>query len=460
MRTEPFRISTRNEALLIDYYELTMTQAYWREQLTDTAVFSLFVRRLPADRNFLLACGLDEVLRYLEDLRFEGESLDALRKIGGLDDDFIDWLADVRFTGDVMAMPEGTPVFANEPILEIRAPLTEAQLVETFVMNQMHVATLFASKAVRVVRAARGHAVVDFGLRRMHGSDAGLKSARAFHIAGVSSTSNVLAGHLYGIPVTGTMAHSYIQAHTTELDAFRAFAGQHPDTVLLVDTYDTLDGVRNVVRLAKEMGEAFSVRAIRLDSGDLAALSIGARRILDDAGLEDVGIFVSGSLDEWAIEKLLDDGAPIEGFGVGTAMAVSADAPAVDLAYKLVEYAGRGRLKLSPGKPILPGPKQVFREEIDTVAVKDTIARADEDLPGRPLLVPVMHAGRRLDAGRATLADTRARAAAEINALPSALHTLTPADPAYPVSMSAALRALQADLARELHEAMESANAG
>lgn len=427
-------------ALFTDLYELTMLQAYHAEGLRETAVFSLFVRRLPPGRNFLLACGLEQVLDYLERLRFEAEDLAWLRSLGGFSDDFLEWLRDFRFTGAVHALPEGTPLFGGEPILEVTAPLPEAQLIETFVMNQVQLQTLLASKAARVVAAAAGRPVIDFGARRMHGLDAAVMAARAFHVAGVAATSNVLAGRRFGLPLAGTMAHSYVQAHDSEPAAFRAFARLYPDSVLLVDSYDTLEGVRRVIALARELGEAFRIRAVRLDSGDLGALARAARALLDAAGLQRVEIFASGGLDETRIAALLAAGAPIDGFGVGTAMGVSEDAPGLDIAYKLCEYAGRGRLKLSPGKPILPGRKQVFRRERDGEAEGDTIARAGERLPGRPLLRPVMRDGRRLAEGRESLEAMRARARAGIAALPARLRALEPAEPAYPVAVSPALR--------------------
>ncbi|HKY59394.1 MAG TPA: nicotinate phosphoribosyltransferase [Gemmatimonadota bacterium] len=436
-----------NAALLTDLYQLTMLQAYWREGMEAEGTFSLFARRLPKARNYLLACGLEDVLRYLETLRFTGQALDHLSTLDRFSADFLEWLGAFRFTGDIHAVPEGTPVFANEPILEVVAPIPQAQLVETFVMNQVHLQTVLASKAVRVVEAAGGRAVVDFGLRRMHGTDAGMKAARAFHVAGVVATSNVLAGRVYGLPVAGTMAHSYVQAHDEEMDAFRAFAGLYPETTLLVDTYDTLEAVRKVVRLAEEMGEAFRVRAIRLDSGDLAELAFEARSILDDAGLQQVEIFASGGLDEHEVERIVSTGAPITGFGVGTGMGVSADAPSLDIAYKLTSYAGRGRLKLSPGKPILPGRKQVFRLEEGGLAARDVIARAEEDLPGRPLLVPVMRDGERFSAGRPDLDQARLHAREEIERLPPRIRALEPADPPYPVELSRALETYTREVA-------------
>ena len=351
-------MSETGSALLTDLYQLTMAQSYWREGMLEPAVFDLFVRRLPPGRNYLVACGLEQALEYLEALRFDNRDLAYLDSLGKFSPGFLDYLARFRFTGDVHAMAEGTVAFANEPLLEVIAPLPEAQLVETYLLNQLSYQTLVAAKASRIVTAAAGAAVVDFGLRRAHGTDAGMKAARAAYIAGVDATSNVLAGARYGIPVSGTMAHSYVLAHDSELEAFRAFTETYPDTVLLVDTYDTLGGVAQVVRLARELGEAFQVRAIRLDSGDLGALAGAARTILDDAGLGGVEIFASGDLDEHRIASLVAAGAPIDGYGVGTRMGTSADAPYLNCAYKLVAYAGRPRMKLSEQKATLPCRKQ------------------------------------------------------------------------------------------------------
>jgi nicotinate phosphoribosyltransferase len=436
--------------LFTDLYELTMLQAYLEEDLTEDAVFSLFVRRLPKRRNFLIACGLGTVLDYLEDLHFSDGDIAYLASLERFSDRFLEWLRQFRFTGEVHAVAEGTPVFANEPILEVTAPLPQAQLVETFVMNQIHLQTVLASKAQRVVSAAQGRPVVDFGPRRMHGIDAALKAARAFHVAGVAATSNVLAGKHYGVPVAGTMAHSYIQAHGDEAAAFRAFASLYPDTVLLVDTYDTLAGVRKVIDLAGVLGDDFDVRAIRLDSGDLAQLARQSRKLLDDAGLHRVEIFASGGLDEHEIARLLQSGAPIDGFGVGTCMGVSKDAPALDIAYKLCEYAGQGRLKLSTGKPVLPGRKQVFRVCEGAHAVRDVIARVGQELPGRPLLKPVMRGGKRLAAAAVELDGARDHAREEIARLPDRIGAITPADPPYPVEVSPALLAYQRQVGKEV----------
>ncbi|MFQ5689462.1 MAG: nicotinate phosphoribosyltransferase [Gemmatimonadota bacterium] len=441
-----------SSALLTDLYELTMLQGYWAEGLCDEAVFSLYIRSLPESRNFVLACGLDDVLSYLETLRFSREACEYLATLPGFSRPFLAWLAEFRFTGEVRAIPEGTPVFAGEPILEIAAPLPQAQLVETYVMNQIHLQTVIASKAARVVHAASGRRVVDFGLRRAHGADAGVKATRACYIAGVDATSNVLAGKLYGIPVSGTMAHSYVQVHGSELEAFRAFATRYPDTVLLVDTYDTLEGVRNVVRLRDELGEAFQVRAVRLDSGDLSRLSVAVRRMLDEAGLQRVSVFASGGLDEYSIQRLLAEDSPIDGFGVGTRMDVSYDAPAFEMAYKLTRYAGSGRIKLSPGKESLPGRKQVYRREEGGTAVGDLIATAAERHPGRALLRRVMSDGRRLAAGTEALVQARHRAQREIARLPQPIRCLDRADPPYPVNTSPELAALRDAIRRQVAE--------
>lgn len=445
-------VNDENAALLTDLYELTMLRAYLAEGMEGRAVFDLFVRYLPERRNFLLAGGQEAVLHYLESLVFDDADLEWIEAQPEFDAEFADRLAAFSFTGDVWAVPEGTPVFGNEPILTVEAPIAEAQIVETFLLNQITAATLLASKATRVVRAAAGRPVVDFGLRRMIGADAGVLGARAYHVAGLAGTSNVLAARLLGIPSAGTMAHAYIEAHDDEAEAFRAFADVFPETVLLVDTYDTAEGVRKVVRLAEELGDGFRVRGIRLDSGDLAALAREARAILDDAGLTGVKIYASGGLDEDSIAAIVASGAPVDAFGVGTRMGVSADAPTLDSAYKLAAYDGEGRMKLSPGKETLPYRKQVFRIEEDGRAVRDVIALADEAPPpgARPLLVKMMESGARTDAGRWSLDSARAHAAAELSRLPARVRDLPPAAPPYPVDVTPALAAARDDVRRNL----------
>ncbi len=440
-----------NAALFTDLYQLTMLQAYFREGMAEPAVFDLFIRRL-CDRNYLIACGLDTVLEYLERLRFTDEALAYIQSLGSFDSSFLDYLAGFRFTGDVFAVREGTPIFEDEPILEVVGPIGEAQLVETFLLNQITFQTNAATKASRVKRAAGDRVVADFGMRRMHGADAAMRAARAFHIAGLDSTSNVLAGQAYGIAVTGTMAHSYIEAHELEDHAFRAFSTIYPDTVLLVDTYDTLEGVRKLVALAAERGDAFNVRGIRLDSGDLAELAFESRRILDDAGLSDVTILASGSLDEYRIEELVETGAPIDGFGVGTRMGTIADQPYLDSAYKLSAYAGTPRMKLSLKKSNLPGRKQVFRRFDGSEAALDIIATREESVNGTALLEHVMKDGRRTDAGRVTLDEARQYARHSLAQLPGRIRALEKAENPYAVHLSEALKRRQKQTRSRIEE--------
>ncbi len=435
-------------ALFTDLYELSMLRSYRDGGLRARATFELYARSLPEGRNYLLACGLPSALAYLEELRFGPGDLAALRGLG-LPSPFLDWLGELRFTGDVDAMPEGTPAFAGEPLLVVEAPLPEAQLVETYLINQLHFQTLVASKGARIVTAAQGRPVADFGGRRAHGSEAGLLAARALYLSGMDSTSSVAAGARYGIPVSGTMAHSYVQAHGADLPAFRAFVRTHPETTLLVDTFDTRGGVLAVIELARELGERFRVRAIRLDSDPLAELAREARRLLDGAGLPEVGILASGGLDEHSIAALLEEGAPVDGFGVGTRAVTSDDAPTFDAVYKLVAYDGEGRMKHSPGKETLPGRKQVFRQRLPSgAAARDLIARSDERHAGDPLLVPVMRGGRRLPAGAEPLERARERARSELGRLPAHVRGLGAAEPPYDVAVSEALRSDAARLRR------------
>jgi nicotinate phosphoribosyltransferase len=428
-----------HRALFTDLYELSMAQAYDNEGMEGTAVFELFFRQMPEDRRFVVAAGLGDVLEFLENLRVSEVDLDYLRQQGDFSQPFLERLRDLRFTGEVAAIPEGSIVFPNEPLVQVRAPIVEAQLVETFVLNQVHFQSVAAAKAVRVVSAAAGRQVVDFGSRRAHGIDAALKVARASYLAGAAGTSNVLAARLYGIPVFGTMAHSYIQAHEDESDAFDAFAGLYPETTLLVDTYDTLAGVERIVELDRKGGERFRVRAVRLDSGDLGELAKQARRILDDGGLEHVKIFASGGLDEHAIAELLKQQAPIDGFGVGTKLAVSSDAPDLDMAYKLVEYDNQPRMKLSDQKTFCPGRKQVFRRYEDNRMVEDVIGRYDEPLDGYPLLQTVMRDGRRLAETERSLDKARRHLAEELDRLPEYCRGIGPGKREYPVKVSSAL---------------------
>ncbi len=438
-----------SSVLLTDLYQLTMLQAYWYEGMEETAAFELFVRKFPPNRNFLIAAGLEQALEYLEQLAFTDEECEFLAQSGLFDPKFIDQLKRFRFTGDVDAMPEGTVFFPNEPILRVVAPLPQAQLVETRLINLLQFQTLIASKAARCVLAAPGKLLVDFGLRRAHGFEAGLLAARAAYLAGFAGTSNVLAGMRFGIPIFGTMAHSYIMAHADELAAFRQFARSQPrNVVLLIDTYDTLAAVDKVIALAPELAkENIPIKAVRIDSGDLESLSLAVRRKLDAAGLKSIGIFASGDLDEYALKRFIDHAAPIDGFGVGTKLTTSSDAPYLNSAYKLQEYAGIPRRKVSEGKQTWPGRKQIYRYYLNRCLQKDILTTLDDTLDGQPLLQPVMRTGLRLGPPEA-LATIRERCAAQLSALPEPLKTIEAAD--YPVEVSPALKGLTEETDRRL----------
>jgi nicotinate phosphoribosyltransferase len=421
-------------ALFTDLYELTMAQAYQAEHMEQLAVFELTFREMPRNRNYIIAAGFADVLEFLANFRFTAEELGYLRSHTEFSQEFLGRLATLRFSGDVYAVPEGTIIFPNEPLLQVIAPIMEAQVVETFLLNQVHFQSLAVTKAARVVDAAQGRSVVDFGSRRSHGTDAALKVARATYLAGGDGTSNVLAAKMYGIPAVGTVAHSYVQAHDDELASFESFAALYPQTTLLVDTYDTLDGVRNVIELGRKLGQGFHVRAVRLDSGDLGHLAVQTRQMLDEAGLQSVKIFASSGLDEYKIQELVRSGAPIDAFGVGTKLAVMADAPELDMAYKLVEYAAKGRLKLSTKKLLYPGRKQVFRQVEDGRMAGDVIGRFDETLSGEPLLQPLLRRGR--PAARIELNKSRKCLRHEFERLPAHLRSLESASPPYPVRFS------------------------
>ncbi|MEH0845036.1 nicotinate phosphoribosyltransferase [Micromonospora sp. CPCC 205711] len=430
--------------LRTDLYELRMAASYLRRDMVDEATFSLFVRRLPPRRGFLVAAGLAEALAFLEGFAFDDEELGYLRDVVGLDPPTLTALAGMRFTGDVWAVPEGRVVFADEPLLEVTAPIAEAQLVETAVLNLLTFQTTVASKAARCRLAAPEAQLIDFAFRRTHGIDAGAGVARASAIAGFAATSDVEAARRYGLRPSGTMAHSYVEAFPDERAAFRAFATDFPtNPVFLVDTYDTPAGVRAAVDVVTELGLTGPL-GIRLDSGDLAALAREARAILDGAGLTRAQIVASGSLDEDVIAALVDQGAPIDAYGVGTRMGVSFDAPSLDSAYKLVAFGDRPVLKLSPGKATLPGPKQVFRDPSGESG--DVVGMRDEPPPaGRePLLEPVMRGGRRLDAAdpAGEVRAARDRFDADLAWLPDAARRLV--DPIPPtVAVSPGLAALR-----------------
>jgi nicotinate phosphoribosyltransferase len=444
-------MAVATNALLTDLYQLNMMQAYLEAGETRTAVFEVFVRKLPAQRGFLIAAGLEQALDFLTNLQFSPAELDWLAASGRFGKNLIDYLAAFRFTGDVHAMPEGTVFFPDEPILRVTAPLPQAQLLESRLLNYLQFQTMVASKAARMMLAAPGKVLVDFGLRRAHSGEAGLFAARASYIAGFAGTATVTADMLFGIPIFGTMAHSFIEIHDDESAAFESFARARPDNLtLLIDTYDTEAAARKVVALAPRLAAAgIKVRAVRIDSGDLAALSRRVRTILDEGGLGGVTIFVSGGLDEYTLASLTRDGAPIDGYGIGTSLTTSHDAPSLDCVYKLQEYAGRPRRKRSAGKATWPGRKQVWRRVGgDGRIVGDTISLADDRQEGEPLLVPAMREGRRVGPAQ-TLAQGRERVARELARLPDALRRLDRAEP-YPVAVADAFKRLAADVDRRV----------
>jgi nicotinate phosphoribosyltransferase len=440
---EAYAINPGASALLTDLYQLTMLQAYFDQGMEDTAVFEFFSRKLPPTRGFLMAAGLEQVLDCLEHLRFTPRELEWLAHSGRFSRDFIGYLERLRFTGDVHAMPEGTIFFPTEPIIRVTAPIPQAQLVETRLINLLHFQTLIASKAARAVLVTRGKGLIDFGLRRAHGAEAGLLAARASYLAGFTGSATVLAGFLYGVPVYGTMAHAFVQAHDDEAEAFEHFADAQPDNVvLLIDTYDTEAAAERVVALAPRLRQkGIRIKGVRLDSGDLADLSHKVRRILNAGGLAEVRILASGNLDEEAVRTLVESGAPIDDFAIGTRLDTSVDVPYLDCAYKLQEYAGRARRKRSAGKATWPGRKQVYRQlGSDGCMAGDILTIEDDPQPGEPLLQLVMRAGQRLHPSP-PLSEVRQYAAAELAHLPDHLRQLV-AEPPYAVSITPALHEL------------------
>jgi nicotinate phosphoribosyltransferase len=446
---DPGLLSPRQVSLLIDQYELTMSASYLRRDMNQPAIFELFARRLPPNRQWLLAAGLGPTLELIRELRFGPRELEYVRSLELFADEFLDYLAAFRFRGDLEAMPEGTICFANEPLIRVTAPRIDAQLLETLLLNQINFQTMVATKAALVVLAAgggkpgSGGRVLDFSPRRDHGVDAAMKVARSAAVAGCGGTSNVAAAMRYGLRPVGTMAHSYVLSFDSEEAAFRSFMEDFPETaVMLVDTYDSLDGVRHAISASRDTGVRLA--GIRLDSGDLLELSQAARRLLDAAGMSETQIAVSGDLEEGRIAKLVAAGAPVDLWGVGTDLGTSRDSPVVNGVYKLVAdkrgEGWRGVWKLSPDKATVPGPKQVFRRYAEGVMSADIIASADEELEGEPLLVPAMRDG--VVARRESLAEIRERSAAQLAALPERLRrpgggeTVEP----HPVSYSARLR--------------------
>ncbi len=444
----------RPSALLTDLYQINMIQAYLDHGETKTAVFEFFVRNLPARRGFLVAAGLEQALEFLAGLRFSPAEIDWLRSTGRFRQNLLDYLAEFRFTGDVHAMPEGTVFFADEPILRITAPLPQAQFVESRLINILHFQTLIAAKAARNVLAAPDKLLVDFGFRRAHGAEAGVMAARASYIAGFAGTATVLAGEEFGIPLYGTMAHSFIEAFDDEMAAFAAFAQSRPDNlVLLLDTYDTEAAARKVVTLAPRLKtKGITIRGVRLDSGDLVALSRSVRAILDAGGLRDVTIFASGGLDEDSLAAFVKANAPIDGLGVGTSLTTSADAPTLDCVYKLQEYAGLPRRKRSAKKATWPGRKQVWRRyDADGRMIGDLLGVEGDVKEGQMLIQPVMQNGKRLRPAP-SLDEIRQHAKRELQRLPDPLRALDPTM-TYPVTVTDELKALAAEFDRRLQAA-------
>jgi nicotinate phosphoribosyltransferase len=454
-------MDAQTSVLLTDLYQLTMLQGYFDQGMEETAVFEFFVRKLPRQRNFLVAAGLEQALGFLEDLRLTGKELEWLSGPGGFRPPFVRYLEKLRFTGDVHALPEGTIFFPNEPILRVTAPLPQAQLVESRLINLIHFQTLIASKAVRSVLAAPNKLLVDFGLRRAHGAEAGLFAARASYLVGFAGSATVLAAPLFGVPIFGTMAHSFIQAHNDESIAFEHFARSLPENViLLIDTYDTEAAAEKVVRIAPKLErKGIKIKGVRLDSGDLADHAFKVRRILDDGGLRHVTIFASGGVDEYVLERLLQKNAPIDGFGIGTHMDTSADAPYLDCAYKLVEYGGKARRKRSEGKVLWPGRKQVYRSyDHEGHMSGDILSLENDRQQGEPLIQPFMKGGKRTTPSE-PLDELRKRALEQIDRLPKSRRTLEHA-PEYPVTVSEAIRRLAQEVDAAQAESDRQAAAG
>jgi nicotinate phosphoribosyltransferase len=420
---DPGLLTPPETSLLVDQYELTMAASFLREEKNEPSVFELFVRKLPPNRDWMLVCGLGPTLRLISEMRFGERELEYLKQLG-FEDAFLSYLSRFRFTGDVDAMPEGTIAFANEPLVRVTAPRIEAQLIETLLLNQINFQTMIATKAARVVLAANGEgeAVVDFSPRRDHGVDAAMKAARASAIAGVGGTSNVAAAMRYGLRPVGTMAHSYVMSFEREQEAFEAFMRDNPENALiLVDTYDTIEGVRRAIEASRRTGVPLS--GVRLDSGDLATLAVEARDLLDDAGMSDASIVASGDLEERRIAELSRAEVPIDLWGVGTDLGTSRDSPVVNGVYKIVAdlqgEAWRGVAKFSLAKETLPGAKQVFRRLEDGLMTEDVVAAADEELDGEPLLVPAMRDGEIILAE--TLEEMRGRTGRSLMSLPDGL---------------------------------------
>jgi nicotinate phosphoribosyltransferase len=454
MKTKFDFVNEDNMSLLTDFYELTMCASYFEEGKNEPATFDLFIRKLPPNRSYFVFAGLEQVLLFLNNIKFGEQELEYLRKCK-MKKDFLNYLRTFKFTGEVWSVPEGTIVFPNEPLIRVTAPIIEAQLIETFILNTVNLQTTIATKASRVVCAAQGRPIVEFGLRRTQGTDAGMKAARCSYLAGCNGTSNVLAGMKYGIPIFGTMAHSYIMFFDKEIDSFRAFARTFPeDSTLLIDTYDDLKGAENAAKVAKEMEtQGFKLSSVRLDSGDLASLSKKVRKLLDSRGLDYIKIFASGDLDEYAVEDLLRKGAEIDAFGVGTRMSTSFDRPYVDVVYKLSGKVECGdfvpTMKLSKGKITLPGRKQIFRQRDGAGKYsKDIVALEGERIEGQKLLLKIIE-NRKLVYDIPSLEETRRFMLRDLSELPEKYRNLKEA-PTYPVELSPKLGKIKNQLTSRL----------
>ncbi len=433
-------------ALFTDLYELTMAASYFERRLMAPATFTLFVRA-STHRNYFVAAGLADVLDMLAAFQFTDSDIDFLQDTELFKQNFLDYLKALRFSGDLVAMPEGTVFFANEPLIEVTASLIEAQLIETFLLNTIGLQSLITTKAARCISAAQGRPLMDFALRRTHGMDAGMKVARSTYIAGFDATSNVLAGKHYGIPIAGTMAHSYIMAFASEKEAFEAYADTFPEqSVFLIDTYDTIEGARQAAAVAQQMkAHGKDLIGVRLDSGDMVTLSRAVRQLLDGAGLPEVKIFASSGFDEYKIADVIANGAAIDAFGVGTKVGVAADAPFLDVVYKMARHKGRNVRKLSTHKVTLAGAKQVFRQ-IDGDCFRDIIGLREEDPEAGavPLLEKVMTKGR-YEHRHPSLAQIRANCRQNLAALP-AKYKVHEKDEPSPVSLSPRLALLQKNI--------------
>ncbi|MGD0979022.1 MAG: nicotinate phosphoribosyltransferase [Candidatus Bathyarchaeia archaeon] len=447
-------VDEANMSLLTDFYELTMCASYFENGRNDTATFDLFIRKLPPNRSYFIFAGLEQVLLFLENVKFSEEHISYLRE-KRLSEGFLEYLKGFKFTGEVWSVPEGTIVFPEEPLIRVTAPIIEAQLVETFILNTVNLQTMIATKASRVVHAAKGRSVIEFGLRRTQGTDAGMKAARCSYLAGAEGTSNVLAGMKYDIPLFGTMAHSYVMFFDKEVDSFRAFAKTFPQTsTFLIDTYDDLKGAENAAIVAKELEKkGYRLNAVRLDSGDLLSISQKVRRVLDDRGLDYVKIFASGDLDEYVVEELVKEGAKIDAFGVGTRMSTSLDRPYVDVVYKLSGKAEEGNfvptMKLSKGKLTLPGKKQIFRQRDENrKCVKDIIGLEGEEIKGERLLKKVMKDGR-ITCEMPTLEEVRKATLENLSGLADKYKRLRNPSP-YPVELSNRLTKIRSQVVDRL----------